>query len=90
MYAKGKPQPVPSDAQSREKYVFEKKILFKLLFHFKNFVLHKNFVSRLAVYVYEYLIHVGASQTAEMFLKEVKFYKTNILKRKKQKIESFV
>ncbi|BET01473.1 LisH [Nesidiocoris tenuis] len=46
MYAKGKGQSVPSNAQAREK---------------------------LALYVYEYLLHVGAQRAAQTFLSEIRW-----------------
>uniref|UniRef100_A0A1I8GXA4 LisH domain-containing protein n=1 Tax=Macrostomum lignano TaxID=282301 RepID=A0A1I8GXA4_9PLAT len=48
MYAKGKANSVPSDAQAQEK---------------------------LALYVYEYLVHIGASKAAQTFLSEIRWEK---------------
>ena len=35
-------------------------------------------VSRLAIYVYEYLVHVGAKASAQSFLRELNWEKNNI------------
>ncbi|KAK1892481.1 Single-stranded DNA-binding protein 3, partial [Dissostichus eleginoides] len=70
MYAKGKSSNVPSDNQARENtYVHlvldcpeggegEERILGSLV------------NERLALYVYEYLLHVGAQKSAQTFLSE--------------------
>lgn len=70
MYSRGKAgQPVPSDAQAKEKYDVEKNG-FRLEYTFAE-NLSNEVYCRLIVFVYEYLHHMGASQAAGMFLQEV-------------------
>ncbi|XP_067838892.1 single-stranded DNA-binding protein 2 isoform X1 [Heptranchias perlo] len=59
MYAKGKSNTVPSDSQAREK---NEKETYKIM-------------RRLALYVYEYLLHVGAQKSAQTFLSEIRWEK---------------
>ncbi len=56
----------PRDAQAREKSVWH------------VFYLHAHSTCRLAIFVYEYLLHQNAKQAAETFLKEVRFIATTV------------
>lgn len=53
----------------------------KFCIEFQKFKLHQNFFkNRLALYVYEYLLHVGAQKAAQTFLSEVSFIRFSNLK----------
>ncbi len=67
MYAKGKGSTAPSDAQAREKY--DAAALRSPLQTALNIF---TICFRLALYVYEYLLHVGAQKAAQTFLNEVR------------------
>ena len=59
----GKP-PAVSDAQAREKLAV------------RRFNLPARFHEKFQVYVYEYLIHVGAKSAAQTFLSEIRWEKS--------------
>ena len=78
MYAKNKGLQVPSDIQARDKYaptqlVDRLNVDVSLAFNHKQHLQHNNNnkQQRLIVYVYEYLMQLGAKNTAHSFLSEV-------------------